>query len=314
MPVYFAIFLFCLGILIIAKGSDVFVEASVKVSDITGVSRAVIGATLVSFATTSPEFFVSTLAVAKGYNDLSVGNAVGSLSANIGIAFALSAFFTPGPVNDNRFGLKGLIMISSAAFLFLFCINGKLSRIEGAILFFVFAVSVYVNIRSSKNKEEIIERQKTNRREIVTVILKFSLGAAAVLIGSNLITDNGKFLASYWGVPDAIIGLTVVAIGTSLPEIVTSVTAIIKKQSALAIGNVFGANILDSTLILATGAFISGGNLPVSRITVTTDLPVVLILSAAAVIPAVIAKKTYRFQGVLIMAAYISYLVYITLF
>ena len=149
-----AVILFLVGLVLIIKGSDVFVDASVWVSDATGVSKVVIGATLVSFATTAPEFFVSTIAVIKGYNDLSIGNAVGSISANLGMAFGLLALLAPGIVRDKQFGLKGLIMIGAAALLMLFCLNGTVSVPEACVLAAVFAFSIYINIRYGKEGSE----------------------------------------------------------------------------------------------------------------------------------------------------------------
>ena len=312
MAIFIAIALFFVGAILIIKGGDIFIDAASWMSDVTGISKVVIGATIVSFATTSPEYFVSLIATLKGYNDLSIGNAVGSLSANLGIAFGLLAIFTPGVIRDKLFGVKGLIMIVSTAILLLFCLNGSVSVIEGVVLLLLFAFSIFVNIRYSKEEQDA-QRKQTNSREIVINVCKFIGGAAAIIFGSNLIVDNGKIMASLAGVSDAVIGLTFVAIGTSLPEIVTSVAAIVKKQNALSIGNIIGANILDATLILATGAFISGGNLTVSASTVRMDIPVALILMVIGVLPAAIGKKIYRWQGGLMVVVYIAYLVYITL-
>jgi len=311
MMIFLAVVLFLAGTILIIKGGDVFVDAAGWMSDVTGISKVVIGATIVSFATTSPEYFVSLIATIKGYNDLSIGNAVGSLIANLGIAFALLAMFTPGSIRDRLFGVKGALMIFSTVMLLLFCLNGTVSVIEGVVLLLLFAVSIFINIRFSKDGEENRERRQTNPRGIAVNVIKFIGGAAAIVFGSNLIVDNAQVIASALGVSESVIGLTVVAVGTSLPEVVTSVAAIIKKQNALSIGNIIGANILDATLILATGAFISGGNLTVSRSTVRVDIPVSLLFMAMAVLPTAIGKKIYRWQGALIAGAYAAYLVYL---
>ncbi|MDR0294214.1 MAG: calcium/sodium antiporter [Oscillospiraceae bacterium] len=304
--------LFVLGTILVIKGSDVFVDAAGWTADVTGISRVVIGATVVSVATTSPEYFVSTIAVIKGYNDLSIGNAVGSLSVNLGVGLGLLALFTPGKIGDRLFWVKGLLMILSAASLWVFCLNGAVSVWEAVILLALFGISIFINIRFARDGDDCQKRQ-TNRREIILNVLKFAGGAAAVVFGSNLMVDGGKAIAEQLGISEAVIGLTVVAIGTSLPEIATSVTAIIKKQSALSIGNIVGANILDTTLILATGSFISGGALAVSEATVRIDLPVALLLMLAAVLPAALGKRTFRWQGASIMAIYLAYLIYLVM-
>lgn len=313
MEIVLAFVLFLVGTILIIKGGDYFVDAAGWMSDVTGISKVVIGATVVSLATTSPEYFVSLIATLKGYHDLSIGNAVGSLIANLGIAFSLLALFTPGKVNDRLFGAKGIIMIAATLALWVFCFSGTVSVVEGIILLLIFAASTFINIRYSRDGEERRGRRQTNKKEIAVNVTKFIVGAVAIVFGSDLIVDNAQFIATSFGVSEAIIGLTVVAIGTSLPEIVTSVAAIVKKQNGLSIGNIIGANILDATLILATGSFISGGRLGVSLSTVHIDLPMALILMVAAVLPTAISKRIYRWQGVLIAGLYICYLIYITL-
>lgn len=312
MTMFLAVVFFSVGTFLVIKGGDVFVDAATWVSDVTGISKVVIGATIVSFATTSPEYFVSLIATLKGYNDLSIGNAVGSLIANLGIAFALLAMFTPGKVTDRLFGVKGFLMLGATALLLIFCLSGTLSVVEGLILLLIFAFSIFINIRYSKDGDAAQSRLKTDPRGIAINVAKFVGGAAAIVFGSNLIVDNGQIIAKSLGVSEAVIGLTVVAIGTSLPEIVTSIAAIVKKQNALSIGNIVGANILDATLILSTSAFVSGGNLMVSPSTVRVDLPVTLILMLVAVLPTALGKKIYRWQGVLLAAVYAVYLFYIT--
>lgn len=310
---WLAFLLFCVGIALIVKGGDLFVDAASWVSDATGISKAVIGATIVSFATTSPEYFVSTIATVKGLNDFAVGNAVGSLICNIGLAFAVLAFFTSGKFKDSLFWVKGLFMILSTAVLWFFCADGVVSSGEGIILLLIFAAFTVFNIYTSKDGGDKKEREKPSRRNIAVNAAKFIFGAAGVVYGSSLIVDNGKIIASHFGVSDAVIGLTVVAVGTSLPEIATSVAAVIKKQNAISIGNILGANVLDATLILATGSFISSNGLAVSGRTANTDLPVALIFMLAAAVPSAIGKKLYKWQGLLLVLGYAAYLFYITI-
>ena len=313
MEIFLAATLFFAGTVLIIKGGDIFVDAAKWVSDVTGISKVVIGATIVSLATTSPEYIVSIIATLKGYNNLSIGNAIGSLSANLGIAFPLLAIFTPGLVKDRLFGTKGLIMILSTAALLMFCLNGFVSAAEGLALLLLFAVSVFINIRYSKDGEDDKERKQTNPRDITINVIKFIAGAAAIVFGSNFIVDNGKAIAVQLGVSETIIGLTFVAIGTALPEIVTSIAAIVKKQNALSIGNIFGANILDATLILATGSFISNGSLPIPAPSIKIDIPIALTLTIFAVLPTAIGKKLYRWQGFLMTGIYFIYLAIVAL-
>jgi cation:H+ antiporter len=305
--------LFAVGLLLVIKGGDIFVDASVWVSDVSGISRAVIGATLVSFATTAPEFFTSLIATFKGYNEIAVGNAVGSPIANLGLGFALLALFTPGKIADRGFTLKGVIMTLSAALLLAFSLNGFLTPSEGAVLMVIFAISMVINIKSSRGDDLNARRKPTNRKDIAVNIGKFVVGAGALVLGSNLLVDNGQRLALALGIPPSVVGLTFVAIGTSLPEIVTSITAIIKRQNALSIGNIIGANILDTTLILASCSFVSRGGLTVPRGTVTADLPLTLAIMLLAVLPVALGKRIYRLQGAAMLTLYAGYLVFIVI-
>ena len=306
-----AVVLFLVGLVLIIKGSDVFVDASLWVSDATGVSKVVIGATLVSFATTAPEFFVSTIAVIKGHNDMSVGNAVGSISANLGLAFALLALLAPGIIKDRGFSTKGLTMIFATVALTIFCVGGRIAIWEAFVLIAIFALSIYMNIRGAKEPEVPAPRRQIPRKEILINVAKFVGGAAGLILGSNILVDNGTVIAEFFGMPEEIIGLTFVAIGTSLPELFTSITAIIKKQSALSIGNVFGANIIDTTLILATAGFITKGNLEVTEEAASFHLPLAVLLMVVATLPTALGKKIFRWQGGVMIGIYVVYLVFL---
>jgi cation:H+ antiporter len=311
MTTVLQILLFILGLGLVIKGGDLFVDASVWVSDVSGISKAVIGATLVSFATTAPELFTSVIATIKGYNELAVGNAVGSPIANLGIGFALIALFTPGLVTDKMFTVKGAIMIAATGLLLIFCLNGQLGPLEGVVLIALFAASMIINIKFSQDTDNKARRE-TNRREIIINVSKFVLGAAGLILGSDLLVDNGQKLALELGISPTIVGLTFVAIGTSLPELVTSITAIVKKQNSLSIGNLIGANVLDTTLILSLCSFVSGGGLVVARQTSRIDLPASLVIMLAAVVPIAVGKRLRRWQGGFMLAAYIAYLAIIT--
>ncbi len=313
MEIWLALLLFGVGTLLTVKGGDWFVDAAGWMSDVTGIPKVVIGATVVSFATTAPEYFVSLIAILKGSNDLSVGNAVGSLIANLGIAFALLAAFIPDKIHDRLFGAKGGMMIAATAALWIFCRNGAISAWEGAALLLFFLVSVLIDIKYARQGKNRHERKTTTPREIALNIGKFLVGAAIIVWGSSLIVDSACQIALFLGVSETLVGLTIVAVGTSLPEIVTSIAAVVKKQNALSIGNIIGANIIDATLILATGAFVSGGRLVVSPATAKVDLPVALVLMLLAVVPTAIGRKIYRWQGILLIGGYLAYLGLITL-
>ena len=143
---------------------------------------------------------------------------------------------------------------------------------------------------------------------MITNLIKFAVGAVGIVWGADLLVDNGSALAAMIGIPERVIGVTIIAVGTSLPELITTITAIIKKQSSLSVGNILGANIIDLTLILPLSSFVSGKALPIAETSARLDLPACLVVGCIAVIPAMILQKFQKWQGILLLAAYAGYL------
>lgn len=310
-----AILLFLLGLGLIIKGGDIFVDASTWIAEASGMPKFLIGATIVSVATTLPEMFASTIATASGSNDIAIGNAVGSVTANMGLIMAISLIFMPMAIKRSEIGIKSGIMLVSIAVLLLTCMDGELTVWEGLILLALFIGYIIENIVSAKRTlgkggESKEERPAVNKKTVTVNILKFVLGAAALAFGSHLLVDNGKYLAQLIGVPERIIAITLIAIGTSLPELVTAITALVKKQGSMSVGNIIGANIIDITMILPICSLISGGTLAVPAASYSVDLPVCLVIGAIALVPTLICKKFHRWQGIVMIAGYIAYLVY----
>ena len=315
MNVWITVLLFLLGLLLIVKGGDWFLDGAVWIAETTGVPRFIIGATIVSLATTLPELTVSVTGVLQGEVDLAVGNAVGSVTANLGLILGISVLCIPSVVSKKQFHLKAILMVSGAALLLVLCRGGVLPFLPSLVLFVIFAVYLGNNIVDARagmaeSREEHPERRTVSRRKMCMKLAMFALGITAIVIGSRLLIDYGSELALLLGVPSAIIGVTMVAIGTSLPELVTTISAIVKKEPSLSIGNIIGANIIDMTMILPVCAFVSGGTLPVAAQTYQLDVPVCFAVCAVALIPALISKRFRRWQGAVLLAIYGGYLVY----
>jgi len=302
------VLLFLLGLVCIVKGGDWFVDSAAWLAEVTGIPKFIIGATIVSVATTLPELIVSVMAALEKKVDMAVGNAVGSVIANTGLILALSLLFIPCAVNRKQFKNKALLLIAACAALLLFCLSGQVTLWAGLILLAVFLLYIGDNLRQGKADSGGQERTPFDPKAAPRRILFFILGAAGIVIGARLLVDNGSLLAEMLGVPENIIALTFVAIGTSLPELVTAITAIVKKQSSLSIGNIVGANIIDLTLILPVCALISGGSLPVNDQTWTLDLPVCLAFTLIAMVPALVSGRLRRWQGVVLLVGYAAYL------
>lgn len=153
------------------------------------------------------------------------------------------------------------------------------------------------------------EKKKiSGKKEVITNLIKFAVGAVGIVWGADLLVDNGSALAAMIGIPERVIGVTIIAVGTSLPELITTITAIIKKQSSLSVGNILGANIIDLTLILPVSAFVSGKALPIAETSTRLDLPACLVVGCIAIIPAMISEKFQKWQGLLLLAVYAVYL------
>lgn len=307
----YVVIMFVLGLFFIVKGGDIFVDAATWIAEATGIPKFVIGATVVSFATTLPELLVSAIAAAKGQNDMAVGNAVGSVTANVGLIMSISVLCMPALVKRKEVAFKGALMILAVAGLCVFSNNLSLSLWQSIILMAIFVVFMIENIITGKASiidEDGDGKPDVNGKELLKNILKFIVGALGIVVGADLLVDDGTIIARQLGVSEAIIGVTIIAVGTSLPELVTTITAIVKKQSDLSIGNIIGANIIDLTMILPICAFLSGGVLPVGKQSAFLDMPVCLLVICIAIIPTLIFKKLSRWQGALMVCIYIGYI------
>ena len=343
MEVFLAIVLFIVGLALIIKGGDFFVDGASWFAEKSGIPKLIVGATIVSVATTLPEMVTSFSGTAQGSLGLAMGNAVGSVIANTAMIMSISIIFMPVIVKRKDYLFKSILFIGVSALLLVFLLNGNMDVFESIIILLfaiVFMVENYLVAKETVKATKVInkankkafkeareaekldkciinntaqqDKKKENGKILTINILKFLFGAAGIFFGAQLLVKYGKELALLMGISEAIVGLTIVAIGTSLPELVTTITAIRKKQSSLSIGNIIGANIIDISLILPICGFISGGVLrPDTMQTAYLDLPMVLIIAIIMLVPTLIKKKFSRWQGILSLIMYIAYLVII---
>ncbi len=309
MEIWTAVLLFLLGLALIIKGGDWFLSGAVWIAEATGVPRFIIGATIVSLATTLPELMVSVTGVLQGETDLAVGNAVGSVTANLGLILGISLVCIPSRVVRAQFELKAFLMVCAAALLMVLCREGSLAVLPGLLLLGIFGAYLWSNLHDARSGMSGEARPGIQWKKALGKILLFVLGIGAIVVGSRLLIDYGSELALLMGVPSSIIGVTMVAIGTSLPELVTTLTAIAKKEASMSVGNIIGANVIDLTLILPVCAAISGGRLAIVSQTTALDLPACLLLCCLAVLPPLLAGRFFRWQGVAILSLYAAYIV-----
>lgn len=358
MEWFICILLLTIGIVLIVKGGDWFVDASSWIAEVSGVPRFIIGATIVSIATTLPEILVSTIGAAEGNIGLAIGNAVGSVNANIGLILGVSILAVPALIDKRKNFKKVLILILAILLLFIFCFVGRDSENRGDlvlwqaiiviavfVLYFVeniFAVKKesltpkdleadlenidvtyyenYDNLTATDKDVEMLKsnkkfstRRKPTKKEVIKNVIFFILGAAGIAGGAILLNKYGQQLAEMCNVPGDIIGVTIVAVGTSLPELTTAIVSIVKKKGDMSVGNIIGANIIDMTLILPLCAFIGGGTLPVNPQTIVLDLPICLGFAAVAFLPSLFTGKLQRWQGILLLLGYITYITLLVL-
>jgi len=313
-----AIALFTIGLILIIKGGDYFVDAAVWTADELRIPKFLIGATVVSFATTLPELLVSVIAVGSSNFALAVGNAVGSVTANTGLILSLSAIFVMPKIDKKEFGIKGSIILAVGLIMLGFSLfpinfeNHLFGIIPSLILFAILGFYVWFTIKNAKetigNKENNEVKEKPTKKVVLINIIKFIVGALGIVIGAQLLKDNAVVIARGMNISEGIIGITIVAIGTSLPELVTTITAIRKKQGELGVGNIIGANIIDLVLILPICSFISGGNLVIVPQSYILDMPFLILISLVAIIPSIFNKKLKRWQGIVMMSLYAIYI------
>ena len=311
---FMVLLLFAAGLLCIIKGGDLFVDAASWIAEASGIPKFIIGATVVSFATTMPEMLVSVFAALQGNADIAVGNAVGSVTANVGLIMCVALICMECAMTRKQFGVKACLLLAAILALFGFTRDGQLSVLESVlilVIFIGFLVESLIAARQEQGSELPAqeERPKIDKKTVLLNIGKFLLGAAGIVLGAQLLIDNGSALARMLGVPDAVIAATMIAIGTSLPELVTTLTAIKKKQASLSVGNIIGANIMDLTLIMPLCAIIQGKPMTVERQGMLLDIPACLIICAVALIPALVQGKFKRWIGYLIGGLYIAYLI-----
>ena len=324
MELFLTILLFAIGIFLVVKGGDYFVDASSWIAEVSGIPKLIIGATVVSIATTLPEMLVSIMAardslfepnqkIAQGYVDISIGNAIGSVTANIGLIMAISLICMPGIIKRKDYMLKSIIMLLASFIIVVSGFVGKVTLPLSVLLLCLFVFFFTENTISAKkavslSKSEETDGSMTEKKTVIINIVKFVCGAAGIVVGARLLVNNGSDLARLIGIKERIIGVTLIAVGTSLPELITTVTAISKKQSELSVGNIIGANIMDLTLIMPLSSVISGRSLNITKTSAMIDLPACLLVGIISVVPALILKKFTRLQGIILLLIYVAYI------
>ena len=316
--------LFIAGITGVYFGAEWLVKGSSKLSRDLGIKPIVIGLTVVAFGTSSPELAVSLTASIKGSNDIAIGNIIGSNIANIGLILGISAIVLPLQVERIIMKRELPLMIAISAALYFMAIDKKIGLIDGVILFtgiIIFVSYQVYNTISSKRKsgnstdnadgktcitENADKQSPAGRKHLLYNILYIVIGLTCLLIGSHILVKSAIFIAGRLGVSEMLIGLTVVAFGTSVPEMATSVVSVLRKEADICVGNVIGSNIFNILMVIGSVALVRPLN--VARETLFFEFPVMLLFSVA-LIPMIRGNlRVNRLEGCLLTAGYFVFI------
>jgi len=307
MEMIWVVLLFVLGLVLICIGGDRLVDAAVAIARKLGIPQIVVGATIVSLGTTLPEILVSTTAAFEGSAAISAGNAFGSIICNTTLIAGLVQLIRPVQnVDAKALGWRaGIFFAVSVIVLAIGHIFGTLNVVVGIGLLLVFCLYAFLNIRFAGDAED--EEENADDVNLIKQILTLAVCAALLYIGAKLLVDNGIILAEALGVPERVIAVTFIALGTSLPELMTSVMSLIKGYGSVGLGNVLGANILNLLLVMGIPAAVAG--VPLEASTVNVDMPVAIGVMAVLILPILWKKKAYRLQGAALLLIYAVYCV-----
>lgn len=306
----FQIIMFCLGLVLLVWGSSLFVDSAVDLANYLNLPEVLIGATVVSLGTTLPEVLFSTMASAKGLSDMALGNAIGSILCNTGFIAGLLILLRPVVLNTKEIRniFSGTLFLSISIFIYFFCgiTLGRLTSSAG-ILLLIICVLYIKNTAINPAMQEIDNSPYSSAGSFgISDIIRLILEIAALYFGAGILVKFGPELALSFGVPKIIISLTLVALGTSLPELVTSLVSLKKKHSSISLGNIIGADILNFLLVGGISSAIHPIVFPPKML--TQELPFAFLLLSLLCIPSVRYKKTNRFQGLVLLSGYALYL------
>lgn len=312
------VLLFALGLVLLIKGGDWFVDGATDIAEHFHVPELIIGATVVSLGTTLPEVMVSATSAISGHGEIAYGNAIGSIICNTALIAAITIAVRPTAVDPKALVLPVGFFFGAAA---VYCLNayltGYFSRTIGVILLAILALYIFFTIRQGlKNPSQAEQEAGANQeRPLGKSILMLIVGAALIAVGAKLLVDNGTLIAQALGVPESVIALTFVALGTSLPELVTAITSLVKGHGSLSLGNVIGANILNLVLVSGVATVLKPFTIPQSstlfgiNASLVLDIPLMLFVMAFLTLPALLTKKLSRAQGVILLCVYAAFCV-----
>ena len=348
METFLAVILFVLGLILLIKGGDWFVDGAVGIAHRFNMPEILIGATVVSIGTTLPEVMVSAGGALQGIGSMAYGNAIGSIICNTALIAAITIAVRPSDVDKKSLKTPVIFFfIAAAIYVFATYFLGTFNRLTGIILLLEFVIYIVVavrqailesraanavsgdNIPAAADAAGTAEASNTSANDadpdasddakpssLLKELILLVVGAALIAVGADLLVDNGTKIATILGVPDTVIALTFVALGTSLPELVTAITSLAKGSGALSLGNVIGANMFNLVLVSGMAITLAPFDVPCDKLigginsSLLVDIPVMLFVMLFLTIPALIRGKLSRVQGIVLLAVYAGFCIF----
>ena len=318
---FLSVVLFAIGLVLLIYGGDWFVDGATGIAKRFRLPDIVVGATVVSIGTTLPEVMVSTTGALQGSGAMAYGNAIGSIICNTSLIAAISIVCNPGPVNTKSMKTPAIFFFLASA---IYCLAaygmGTFPRWLGFIMLSVFAVYMFLTVRNGLRNPDAAaseEAAEEKDRKLWQELLLLVGGAAIIAVGADLLVEHGQIIAIELGVPETVVALLFVALGTSLPELVTTITSLRKGRASLGVGNVIGANIFNLVLVSGVAVSLAPFDVPVENTLLNTglnlslvfDIPVMLAVMSLMIFPALMHKKLSRWQGVAPLGIYAAFVV-----
>ena len=316
-----SIVLFAVGLVLLIKGGDWFVDGATGIAKRFNLPDIVVGATVVSIGTTLPEVMVSTTGALQGSGAMAYGNAIGSIICNTALIAAISIVVNPGPVNVKSMKTPAIFFFMASA---LYCLAayglGTFPRWMGFVMLTIFVVYMVLTVRNGMaNPDEAEEEEEEGGKpkKLWQELALLIVGAGVIAVGADLLVEHGQIIAIGLGVPETVVALLFVALGTSLPELVTTITSLKKGRASLGVGNVIGANVFNLVLVSGVAVSLAPFDVPCENLLLNTglnlslvfDIPVMLGVMSLMIFPTFAAKKLGRWQGIALLAIYVAFCV-----
>jgi len=316
-----SVLLFAVGLVLLIKGGDWFVDGATGIAKRFNLPDIVVGATVVSIGTTLPEVMVSTTGALAGSGAMAYGNAIGSIICNTALIAAISITCNPGPVNVKSMKTPAIFFFCSAA---LYCLAsyvlGTFPRWMGFVMLTIFVVYTVLTVRNGlRNPDTAGEEEEEGGKErtLLMELVLLVIGAAVIAVGADLLVEHGQVIALELGVPETVVALLFVALGTSLPELVTTITSLRSGHASLGVGNVIGANVFNLVLVSGVAVSLAPFDVPMENELLNTglnmslvfEIPVMLGVMSLMIFPALATKKLHRWQGIALLCIYVAFCV-----